>query len=178
MTKATTDSRSRGLLALALIVLLVVGVVVSGVLLTRQRHLTDEPFTLSNSGRPIPSDVARHQVVAVAEQFCLRVDAFDGDDPDHYRALVRPMLTTKYKSSFDTEFDAITKLGVQKGQKGKGTVIVSGVSAMDDDSATVLVVHDNTITAAAGTEQRHYRWAIALDKVHGTWLVDDFTPAS
>lgn len=159
-------------------VLLVIGAVASVLLLQRQGDLTDKPFSLSNDGRVIPSDTERHEVVGVAEQFCLRVDAFNGDDPDAYRKLVTQMLTTKYKKSFDTEFAAIQQLGIQKGQTGKGTVVASGISDMDDDSATVLVVHDNTITSSAGTTQRHSRWTVELDKVDGKWLVDDFTPVS
>ena len=163
---------------LALALLLAVGVAASLVLLQRQANLTDKPFSLSNDGRVIPSDSARHRVVAVAEQFCLRVDAFNGDDADTYRKLVTEMLTTKYKKAFDTEFAAIEQLGIQKGQTGKGTIVASGVGEMDDDSATVLVVHDNTITSSAGTTQRHSRWSIDLVKVDGKWLVDDFTPVS
>lgn len=163
---------------LALVVMLVVGAAASLVLLQRQGDLTDKPFSLSNDGRVIPSDAERHKVVAVAEQFCLRVDAFDGDDPDKYRELVTEMLTTKYKKAFDTEFGAIEQLGIQKGQQGKGTIVASGVGDMDADSATVLVVHDNTITSSAGTTQRHSRWSVDLNKVDGKWLVDDFTPVS
>jgi hypothetical protein len=169
---------TRGLIALALIVVTVLALLLAGVMVYRSHHLTDEPFSLSNSGRQIPSDAERHEVVARAEQFCLRVDAFNGDDPDAYRKQVTPMLTTKYKKSFDTEFDAIEKLGVQRGQQGKGKVVVSGISDLDQDSATVLVVHDNTITSSTGTVQRHYRWTIDLAKVDGTWLIDDFTPVS
>jgi hypothetical protein len=177
LTKATTGT-TRGLIALALVAVTVLTVVAASVMVYRARNLTDDPFSLSNSGRPIPSEAERHEVVAVAEQFCLRVDGFDGDDPDGYRKQVTPMLTTKYKKSFETEFEAIQKLGVQKGQKGEGKVVVSGISDLDQDSATVLVVHDNAITSSTGTVQRHYRWTIDLAKVDGKWLIDDFTPVS
>jgi hypothetical protein len=177
LTEATTG-RTRGLIVLALLLLLVLGAVASVVFAQRMSNLTDKPFSLSNDGRVIPSDTARHRVVAVAEQFCLRVDAFTGDDPEGYRKSVTEMLTTKYKKAFETEFAAIEQLGIQKGQTGKGTIVASGVGEMDDDSATVLVVHDNTITSSAGTTQRHSRWTVDLNKVDGKWLVDDFTPVS
>jgi hypothetical protein len=153
-----TDSNARGLIVLVLLVLLLAGAAASVVLLQRQGNLTDKPFSLSNDGRVIPSDSERHRVLAVAEQFCLRVDA--------------------YKKAFETEFGAIEQLGIQKGQKGKGTIVASGIGEMDDDSATALVVHDNTITSSTGTTQRHSRWTIDLVKVDGKWLVDDFTPVS
>jgi len=166
------------LIALALIVLTALSLLVAAVLVYRSAHLTDAPYGLSSSGQRIPSDTERHKVVAVAEQFCLRVDAFDGDNPDAYQKSVTEMLTTKYKKAFDTEFAAIQQLGVQKGQSGKGTIVASGVGSLDADSATVLVVHDNTITSTAGTTERHSRWTVQLDKVDGRWLVDDFTPVS
>jgi hypothetical protein len=177
LTNASTG-RTRGLVALALIALTVLCVGFAGVMVYRAGHLTDAPFSLTNNGRKVPSEEQRHKVVAVAEQFCLRVDGFDGDDPEGYRKQVEPLLTTKYKRAFESQFQAIQQLGVQRGQKGKGTVVVSGIGAIDDDSATVLVVHDNTITSEAGTVQRHYRWTIDLNKVGGRWLVDDFTPVS
>jgi Mce-associated membrane protein len=177
LTKALTGT-TRGLIALALLLLLIVGVAASVTLLQRRSNLTDKPFSWSNDGHVIASDAQRHKVVAIAEQFCLRVDAFNGDDPDAYKKSVTAMLTTKYKKAFDTEFAAIQQLGIQKGQTGKGTIVASGVGDIDEDSATVLVVHDNTITSDAGTTERHSRWTINLNKVDGRWLVDDFTPVS
>lgn len=175
MTKATTRGTGT-LIALVLVVATALSMLVAGVLVYRASHLTDEPFSLSNGGRTIPSDAERHKVLAVAEQFCLRVDGFDGDHPEAYQKQVTEMLTTKYKKAFDTEFAAIQQLGVQKGHKGKGTVVASGIGSLDADSATVLVVHDNTITSSTGTVERHFRWTVELNKVDGRWLVDDFTP--
>lgn len=177
MTDASTG-KARGLIALALIVVTALCLAFAGVMIHRSTHLTDAPFSLTNDGQKIATDEQRHKVAAIAEQFCLRVDGFDGDDPEGYRNQVLPLLTTKYKRAFETQFQAIQQLGVQRGQKGKGTVVVSGIGAMDEDSATVLVVHDNTITSESGTVQRHYRWTIDLNKVGGRWLVDDFTPVS
>lgn len=177
MTNATTG-RTRGLIALALLVLTVLSVAVAGVLLYRSSHLTDEPFSLSNSGQAIPSDSVRHEVVAVAEQFCLRMDAVDASDVDGYKKRVSELLTTKQKAKFASEFAQFQKLGLDKQLKGTGTILASGLGDIDHDSATVLVAHDSTVKASTGTTERHYRWTVALRKVHGDWLVDDFTPVS
>jgi Mce-associated membrane protein len=177
LTKATPGT-ARGLIALVLLVLLVVGVVGSGVLIYRQGHLTDEPFSLGNSGRTIPDDEAQHRVVGVAEQFCLRMDSVDGSDIAGYVKRVSELLTTKQKAKFTSEFEEFKKLGIEPGLKGTGTILASGLTDMDDDSATVLVAHDSAVKASNGTTQRHYRWTVTLRKVHGTWLVDDFTPVS
>lgn len=177
MTNASTG-RGRGLVALALVVVTVVSVAVAGVLLYRSSHLTDQPFSLSNSGQAIPSDSARHQVVAIAEQFCLRMDAVDASDVDGYKKRVSELLTTKQKAKFESQFAQFKSLGLDPKLKGTGTILASGLSDIDQDSATVLVAHDSTVKASTGTTERHYRWTVALRKVHGDWLVDDFTPVS
>jgi hypothetical protein len=177
LTKATTGN-TRGVLALTLVVLTALGVVVAGVLLHRASHLTDKPFSLSNSGQAITSDNDRHAAVALAEQFCLRMDAIDGSDVDGYKKRVAQLLTTKQKAKFTSQFAEFEKVGVDKSLKGEGTILSSGVADIDQDSATVLVVHDSTVKATSGTTERHYRWTVSLRKVHGSWLVDDFTPVS
>lgn len=156
----------------------VLALLTAGLLFLHQRNLTDEPFTLSNSGRPVPTDAERHQVVGVAEQFSLRMDGVSGDDPQGYVKRVSELLTTKQKAKFASEFADFQKLGIQKGLTGTGTILASGVADMDSDSATVLVAHDGTVKAPDGTTQRHYRWTVTLRKVDGTWLVDDFTPVT
>lgn len=156
----------------------VLALLAAGLLFLHQRNLTDEPFSLSNGGRPIPTDAERHKVVAVAEQFSLRMDGVSGDDPDGYVKKVGELLTTKQKAKFTQEFADFQKLGVQKGLQGTGTILASGLADMDDDSATVLVAHDSTVKASDGTTQRHYRWTVTLRKVDGKWLVDDFSPVT
>jgi len=142
-------------------------------------HQRSGSWFSSGDGAAVPDQQVRSRVIATAEQFCLRVDGFDGSDPDGYQKSVTQMLTTKYKAAFDTQFEQIEKLGIQAGQKGKGTIVASGIADIDDDSASVLVVHDNAITESGkATTQRHSRWTISLVKVGGKWLVDDFTPAS
>jgi hypothetical protein len=177
LTKATTG-HSRGLIALALVVVTLVCLGAAGVLLQRASHLTDKPFSLSNSGQAIPTDSERHAVVAVAEQFCLRMDSVDGSDVEGYKKRVSELLTTKQKAKFTSGFAEFEKVGLDKSLKGEGTVLSSGVADIDQDSATVLVVHDSTVKASSGTTERHYRWTVSLRKVHGDWLVDDFTPVS
>lgn len=177
MTNATTG-RARGLIALALLTLTVLAVAVAGVLVYRTSHPTDAPFSLSNSGQPIVSDSERHQVVAVAEQFCLRMDAVDASDVEGYQKRVSQLLTTKQKAKFESQFAQFKSLGLDPKLKGTGTILASGLSDIDQDSATVLVAHDSSVTDSTGTTERHYRWTVALRKVHGDWLVDDFTPVS
>lgn len=177
MTDAT-PRRALGFLVLALLLITVLALALSGVLYLRQKNLTDDPFSLSNAGQVIPSDQARHQAVAVAEQFCLRMDAVDGSDTSGYVDRVSELLTTRQKAKFTSGFGEFEKLGVDKSLRGEGTIKASAVSDMDTDSATVLVAHDSTVTTSSGTTERHYRWTVTLRKVSGKWLVDDFNPVS
>jgi len=182
LTEAPTgDTRGAGarsaIVALSLL-LLVAAIVASGVLVYRHAHPADDALSFSGGGQPIPSEAQQHAVVAVAEQFCLRMDGVDGSDVEGYKKRVSELLTTKQKAKFASEFAQFQKLAVDKTLKGTGTVLASGISDMDSDSATVLVAHDSTVKATSGTTERHYRWSVSLRKVHGTWLVDDFTPVS
>lgn len=176
MTEAPTGN-ARSWTALVVVALtLVVGLgAVATLVVGHQR--SGSWFTVGEQAR-VPDQEVRSRVTATAEQFALRVDDFDGSKPDAYRKSVTAMLTTKYKAEFNSQFEQIQKLGIQAGQKGKGVVRASGLQDIDADSATVLVVHDNTITSAQGTTERHFRWAVDLVKVGGKWLVDDFTQVS
>ena len=62
--------------------------------------------------------------------------------------------------------------------KGSDKVLLSAVGDSDDDSATVLVVHDADVTTTQGKIEHHYRWTVNVVKVDGSWLVDDFSPVT
>lgn len=165
------------MVALAVVALTVVVGVGALVTLVVGHQRSGTWFSTGDAAR-VPGEQVRGKVKATAEQFCLRVDDFDGGDPDAYRKGVTALLTTKYKAEFNSQFEQIEKLGIQSGQKGQGSIKATGIQDLDADSATVLVAHDNTITSAQGTVQRHHRWAVSLVKVGSRWLVDDFTQVS
>lgn len=110
----------------------------------------------------------------VAEQFALRMDNFDSRHLGHYTRSVEKLLSTKAKAKFDPVFKQFAQVYRQGNVSGQGHVLVSGVATADQDSATVLVVHDMTAKSDAGTLAHHYRWNVSLVKVEGRWLVDDF----
>ena len=62
--------------------------------------------------------------------------------------------------------------------KGTGKVLLTAVGDSDDDSATVLVVHDASVKTTQGNIDHHYRWSVDVVKVNGEWLVDDFNPVN
>jgi hypothetical protein len=128
------------------------------------------------------SDDEQHQraeAVNAASQFALRMDTFDGKDISAYTKKVQELLTTKYKSDFDKQFEPFKQVYSQAQAVGTGKVLMSGVASYDKDSATVLVVHDGSVTSKLGQAQvRHQRWTIDLVKVGGRWLIDDFSPVN
>lgn len=120
----------------------------------------------------------RAAAVNVATQFALRMDQVDGAAYDNYVKGVSELLTTKAKSKNAEVFKAVKQSYEAAKVKGSGKVLVAGVGAADEDSATVLVVHDAEVTSTQGSVQRYYRWSVSTVKVDGSWLVDDFTPVN
>jgi Mce-associated membrane protein len=114
----------------------------------------------------------------VATQFALRMDAVDGTAFDKYTKGINELLTTKAKTKNKEVFSAMKQSYEAAKIKGTGKVLLSGVGDFDDDSATVLVVHDASVTTTQGDVEHHYRWAVDVVKVDGSWLVDDFDPVN
>ena len=115
---------------------------------------------------------------SVASQFALRMDNVDGSDFDGYIKGINELLTTKAKSKNKKTFDAIKQSYEAAKVKGTGKVLLTAVADDDEDSATVLVVHDASVTTTQGDIEHHYRWSVELVKVDGEWRVDDFTPVN
>jgi hypothetical protein len=128
------------------------------------------------------SDDEQHQraeAVTAASQFALRMDTFDGKDINAYAKKIQELLTTKYKSDFEKQFEPFKQVYSQAQAVGTGKVLMSGVASFDKDSATVLVVHDGSVKSKIGQAQvRHQRWTVDLVKVGGRWLIDDFSPVN
>lgn len=121
---------------------------------------------------------ARSEVTSVAEQFTLRMDNVDATDFDGYVVGVNQMLTTKAKAENKESLEVMRQTYEAAEVKGKGEVLVAGVSEISEDKATVMVAHDAKVTTARGDIQHHYRWSVDLVQVDGDWLVDGFTPVS
>ncbi|MCW2761431.1 MAG: hypothetical protein JWR85_1632 [Marmoricola sp.] len=120
----------------------------------------------------------RAKAANVASQFALRMDKVDGTDFDGYIKGVNQLLTTKAKTKNNQVFDAMKQSYEAAKVKGTGKVLLTAVGDSDDDSATVLVVHDADVTTAQGNIAHHYRWSVNVVKVNGSWLVDDFNPVN
>lgn len=145
-----------------LILLLVAGAVIGAVSFTKYR--TDQ------------RDVdARQAAVNAAQQFTLRLDNLDYKDLKKYQAQVGELLTTKMKSDFTKNYDQFGQVFQAIQITSKGVVRAAGVQDIDDDSATVLVVHDVDVTSKGCVQPPYKRMKVSLQKIQGKWLVSDFT---
>ncbi len=131
----------------------------------------------------------RETVMAQTEQFMLRTGTFGPDLLDdqegmpEYREQVKEVITPKFATSFDKQAVAAEQLVAQAGVSREAEVFATGVSVMDEDSATALVAGSFTDSFPQGkngetvaAEPVPFRIEVELVKTGGEWLVDDFTP--
>ncbi|MEI7055825.1 hypothetical protein WBG06_08415 [Nocardioides sp. CCNWLW239] len=134
----------------------------------------------------------REQVMAAADKFVGRVNTYGPEDvgsdkktmPD-YRKEVGELLTPKFEKSFLGNVAFAEATVVQQGVGRSSDVHSTAVAGLDEDSATVLVVAELTISypKAEGSEERVEaarqlaRTEVELVKHNGEWLVDDWYPA-
>jgi Mce-associated membrane protein len=120
----------------------------------------------------------RASASSVASQFALRMDNVDGTNFDKYTKGINQLLTTKAKTKNQKTFESIKESYEAAKVKGTGKVLLTAVGDSDDDSATVLVVHDASVKTTQGNIDHHYRWSVDVVKVNGEWRVDDFDPVN
>ncbi len=164
----TSPRLSRGVAAVlaALVVLALVAVAVQ-LLVLRPRYQDAQA-----------EEAARVEVARAAEQFAVRVNNYDSESIEDYQAGVRRLLTTKFAGEFEKAMGDIVTSVNEADMTSRGKVLTSAVTSVDPDSAEVLVVADANVKTVFDTRARHFRWEVALVKVDGRWLVDNFTPVT
>jgi hypothetical protein len=106
-----------------------------------------------------------------------------------YREQVREVITPKFAADFDKEVATAEQLVAQGGITRSADVFATAVSAIDDDSARVLVAGAFTDSYRQGKgkdgkarvvdqEPLPFRFTVDLVMIEGEWLVDDFSPVS
>ena len=131
----------------------------------------------------------RDSVMSQTEQFMLRMGTFGPDMLDdqnqmpEYRQRVKEVITPKFETSFDKQVVAAEQLVAQGQVSREAEVFATGVSVMDEDSATALIAGSFTDSFPQGKsgepvagEPVPFRMEVDLVKTGGKWLVDDFTP--
>jgi hypothetical protein len=152
---------------LAVVVLVAAAVVVYELVSVRPRYLDAQADTR-----------ARTEAVRSAERFVVEANNFDASDLPTLKQRIGPLLTTKFRTDFESTIDDILTQIEQAKLVSKGEVLRSAVASVDSDSAEVLVVADANAKSSFGTRVRHFRWSVDLVKVDGDWLVDNFTPVA
>lgn len=134
----------------------------------------------------------REQVMAAGDKFLQRVNTYGPDDlgsdkktMPKYRSRVSSLMTPKFKADFLKNVVWAEATVAQQGAGRSLKIDSTGVAALDQDTATVLVVGEMTVTypktpgsktrVNAGTEL--IRAEIQLDKQDGKWMVDDWSDA-
>lgn len=159
------SSALRSLLAVGFGLLLVAGVVAG--------------FFFASSLSDVESDLdARADAAAAAERFTVQVNNYDSESVKNYQQNVAVLLSTKFRAEFEKAMTDIVASVREAKMDSTGSVLASGIASLDQDSARVLVVADADVKTVFDARQRHFRWEVALVKVDGQWLVDDFTPVA
>lgn len=185
MTDTTSDSTTQrssstrlGLLV-ALVLVIVVSLACLGWLAATR---SIDTLGLTGTQDRVQSD--REEVMAQASQFLLRMGTYgpdlldDSQQMPEYRERVTEVITPKFATSFEEQASVAEQLVAQAGQSREATVFGSGVSEIDEDSATALVAGSFTDSYGDAEPQAPsaFRMEVSLVKVDGTWLVDDFSP--
>lgn len=132
----------------------------------------------------------REDAMAQARQFMLRGQTYGPEGLDdqgrlaEYRALVEEVVTPKFFTQFEETATVAEQLVEQTGVERSAEVLGTGVETIDEDSATVLVAGEISMTMkdekgeASAPTRDLFRVVIEMVKVDGEWLVDDFQQAS
>jgi Mce-associated membrane protein len=181
-TSAPRSALFRLVLLYALALALVVSVV-AALIVGSHRHAW--PFSSGQAGS-VQAD--REAAMATTQQFVLRVNTYgpsllnpDGQMPE-YRSRVKAVITPKFAVSFEQGVTVAEQSVKNYGAKRTCAVFATGVEQIDTDSAQVLVAgsFSETLRNKSGKrisagEPAPFRLRVALDKIDGHWLVDDYT---
>ena len=136
------------------------------------------------------SEESREREVAMsqAEQFVLRVHTYgpqlldDQNAMPEYRELVTEVMTPKFGADFEEQAGLAEATVAQAGVGRSAEIFSYGTSAIDSDSATVLVAGSFTTSYPSpqdaekriDTDAVPFRYEVTLRKIEGDWLVDAF----
>ena len=159
------------LLASALVVALVVGVLLS--VQYAQRDGSVVPLAAGGAG-----EQDRQQVQDAVGLFAANLNSYSVRDIGDYRSRIAPLLTDGFRASFDLAVDNTIAMVKSTRMTSRGEVLSTAVTTLDARTATALVVADAEVTSDIGDRQRHFRWKVSLVKQGDIWLVDNFTPVA
>ena len=149
-----------GSLAVALVALLVaIGVVMSS------QESVDDDLT-----------AAQREVARAASTEALAFLAVDHTDMDPLIDAVLAGATGDFAEQYAAQRERLTSEAVRTEATSTGEVVALGVGELDEDSATVLIAANSTVTnSSTGSEGqvRYYRLRLDLVRDGGRWLTSD-----
>ena len=171
--RATSTRRPRlaSVLAGLCLLVLVAGLVLGVVLRSQAQELEDR-------------ETARAEVVQAAQRFTVTWNTMDPKNAEDYVENVRGLMTEELrKEAFGGEDEEAAKLIRKGGITSDAKVLVDeagiplvGISTVDPNSASVMVVADSRRTVNGQRVMRHWRWQLELVNEGGDWLVNELTP--
>jgi hypothetical protein len=188
-TDAPKAARFRLVLLVVLLLALVASIVWIPVLLAHRQVTVLGREVGTDDAAVVQSD--REAAMAATEQFVLRVNTYgpklldaDGQMPE-YRSRVKAVITPKFAASFDKSVSVAEQSVKSYGLDRTCAVFATGVEVIDSDSAQVLVAGSISQTVRNRTGRRvptgepsPFRLRVSLDRIDGSWLVDDYQPVT
>lgn len=131
----------------------------------------------------------REDVLAATKTFADEMNTFssadlEGKEVTGLRERVEPLLTDKFKTSFEEEaMVTVSALVEQTGATSEADILTAGIVELTEDSAITLVTGEVTLGVTKGANKGAsglslIRFQVELKKIGGKWLVDAYTPVS
>jgi Mce-associated membrane protein len=124
-------------------------------------------------------DAARATVIVNASKFAVDFASYDYQHLTQDFQTVAADLTPAFKTKYNSLSASLVPTIVQYKGKSTATVQGAGVAAVTDNTATVIVLLDQTISTTQSTTARidRNRLEIFLQRqANGSWLVSDLQP--
>ena len=119
---------------------------------------------------------AQRDVAGAARTEALAFLTVDHRDMDPLIDAVLDGATGDFAEQYASQRETLTREAVRTEATSSPEVVALGVGDQDDDSATVLVAANSTVTNTGTTDEgqvRYYRLRLELVREDGRWLTDD-----
>lgn len=119
---------------------------------------------------------AHHEVAEAARTEALAFLAVDHTDMEPLIDAVLAGATGDFKEQYESQRDVLTSEAIRTEATSIGEVVALGVGELDDESATVLVAANSTVTnSSTGSEGqvRFYRLRLDLVREGDRWLTSN-----
>lgn len=162
----------------ALALLLACGCVVGGVLAWREHQDRSDTAVAEDLRPPSVEEQSRYREVRdAAEKMALALLNIDYEKPDESLEAVQAASTGSFLEEYSNVTDSVRQLVTQYQAVLQSEVVVSAVSTLEDDRATVLVATEGTVTntqtGADAPQVRNFRVLVTVEQQDDAWLASN-----